>query len=185
MAKSAKHIELQRMCLIWLEGLATQRGIRGCEEVIIDCAYVADAAAISGLQYGNKKKFGASAEVEDFTFVFEAKVSRADYLSTFRKSDGNRMTAKANFHFIVAAKGVVAPEEVPEMWGLLVESGRGLGLRKVPKYMHHETDRLHEFAYKLLRSGHNNKFTYNIECKPIKYPGSDLLWNQKIQTPQP
>lgn len=182
MAKSEKHIELQRMCLIWLEGLATQRGIRGCEEVIIDSGYVADAAAISGLQYGNKKKFQADQSIEDFTFVFETKVSRSDYLCTFKKADGNRHTAKANFHFVVAAKGVVSPDEVPEMWGLLVESGRGLGLRKPPKYIHHSPERLHEFAYKLLRSGHNNKFTYNIKCKPTTYPGSDLFWNERVET---
>lgn len=171
MAKSAKHIILQRRALIWLETIATARGIRGCEEVILDNKYVADAAAICGLQMSWEKKFAdkdrnwykteGAEKSDDYTFVFETKVSRADYQATFSKKDGNRHIPVANFHFIVAAKKVVHESEVPENWGLLVESGIGLSLKKVPPLMIHSIEDLHRFAYKLLRSGHDRKFTYN------------------------
>lgn len=170
MAKSDKHIQLQRRSLIWLENKCTQRGIRGCEEVILKPGYVCDAAAICGLQFGWQKLWVGDGiqnhQSDDYSFVFETKVSRADYLSTFRSEESNRLEQLANFHFIVAAKGVVNETEVPEMWGLLVESGQGLKICKQAPYVNHDIRRLHEFAYILLRSGHNRKFTY---CKEVVY----------------
>jgi len=182
---SEKHIVLSRMALVWLENKATQRGIRGCEEVILGNGYVCDSAAICGLQMAWEKQFVGvdrlNDAADDYSFVFETKVSRSDFLKTFAKNGhiGDRLIQKANFHFVVAAKKIVSADEVPDFWGLLEESRGGLKLVKLPKYLIRTKEQLHEFGYILLRSGHSRKFTYNIEIKPEKYFGSNLLWNKR------
>lgn len=182
--KSDSHILLQRRALTWLATLATQRGIRGCEEVILRKGYVCDAAAICGLQWAWQKRFEvgkryaqvpgrqlseyqaskSAQQTDDFSFLFEAKVSKSDYLSTFHPSKiTTRKERIANFQYIVAAKGIWMDWEIPEGWGLLVESGVGLKLVRDAPYVPLPIEKLHEFAYILLRSGHNRKFSYTTE----------------------
>lgn len=169
MGKSDLHIELAHRSLVWLDVKATQRGIRGCEEVILDDGYVVDAAAIGALQekwerllVGKEVKIYTDPEhVDDYSFVFESKVSRSDFMNTFKRGNhtGDRLKAIANFHFIVTPKGLVTHSEVPEFWGLLEKSGHGLRLMKHPKYMKDTVLSLPEMAYKILRSSHVSKFT--------------------------
>jgi hypothetical protein len=173
------------MALIWLEKYATQRGIRGCEEVIIRPGYVADAAAICGLQYQYHKKWVGDRKPndfsDDFTFIFETKVSRSDFLKTFINDNhiGSRLQPISNFHYVVTTKKIVAEQEIPAFWGLIEEYGRGLRIVKEAVYSPTTKQQLHEFGYTLLRSGHSSKFTYNMEVQQIQYPGSDLFWNEK------
>lgn len=172
------------MSLIWLEKYATNRGIRGCEEVIMRPGYVADAAAICGLQYQHYKNWIGDRKPndfsDDFTWIFETKVSRSDFLKTFinDKHLGSRLSPVCNFHYIVASKKIIAKEEVPEFWGLIEEYGRGLRIVKEAIYVPTTKEQLHEFGYTLLRSGHSAKFTYNLEIKQVQHIGSDLFWNQ-------
>lgn len=186
---SGKHIELSRKALVWLDARATARGIRGCEEVILKSGYVCDAAAIGGLQLGWEKSMVGTERLsddpsDDYSFIFETKVSRQDFLKTFvnNKHLGSRLESISNFHFIVAPKKMIAVDEVPEFWGLLEEFGPGLRVAKAAKYLKTGKEQLHEFAYIILRSGHSKKFTYNIEIKPIKHPDSNLLWNVPRET---
>lgn len=167
MSKSKLHIELAQRALVWLEGRATNRGIRGCEEVILDNGYVADSVALSGLTYKNEKLFGVATdrwrneESEDLAWIFESKVSRSDYLNTFKS--GNRLTPIGNFHFIVTPRGLVKPEEVPSFWGLLEQSGQGLTLRKIPTLQYITIQKVHEIGYLILRYSKHNKFTLYSE----------------------
>lgn len=166
MGVSALHTELARRSLTWLEVRATGRGIRGCEEVILEEGYVADAAAISGLTLQNEKLFLGvhrdwnDKESDDLVWVFESKVSRSDFLNTFKhdKHSGSRLTPIGNFHFVVCPKGLLKADEVPGFWGLLEQRGAGLGIVKMPELVKIDAQQLHKMAYRILRSKHETKF---------------------------
>lgn len=173
--KSDLHCELQQKALIWLEGRATQRGIRGSEEVCIDSGYVADAVAICGLQIKYEEQFVGESKrhindkaADDYAWIFESKVSRGDFFSTFKsgsvKHGGNRLEPIGNFHMIVTPKNMVTVDEVPEFWGLLEKSGAGLALRKLPMYVDISHEALYQIAYCILReTSYYNKFTIYSE----------------------
>lgn len=166
MGKSQLHIELAQRALIWLESRSTGRGIRGCEEVYILEGYIADAAAISGLTFANQKLFVGTErnwdqkEADTFAWAFESKVSRSDFLKTFKRDENfsSRLNPIANFHVIVCPQGVIHADEVPEFWGLLEQRGKGLGILKLPTMIPIESTQLYEFSYRILRSGHYGKF---------------------------
>lgn len=166
MGKSELHCELAERALVWLAGRCTQRGLRGCVEVILNEAYVADAAAMCGLQYSQQKLFVGTKrvgnETDDYVFIFESKVSRGDFFNTFKVSNnGNRLrNPVGNFHFVVAPKGLVTVDEVPGFWGLLERSGQGLKISKMPEFIPITKEQLYEAAYLILRSVHESK--YNI-----------------------
>jgi len=166
MGKSKLHIELAQRALTWLEVRATGRGIRGCEEVALAEGYVADAVAISGLTYANQQLFVGTKrdwnqkEADTYAWVFESKVSRSDFIKTFKRDGhfGSRLNPIANFHLIVCPRGMIKADEVPEFWGLLEQRGAGLGVVKMPTMIPLDTMKLYEISYCILRSGHYGKF---------------------------
>lgn len=167
MAKSELHQELAWRALVWLEAKATNRGIRGVEEVCLAEGYIADSVAISGLTIANEKLMrGASTRrhndkiSDDYTWIFESKVSRSDFQNTFKHSNhnGDRLKPIGNFHFVVTPRGLVKPEEVPTFWGLLERSGQGLKISKMAEPCAHSIERLHEIAYQILRASDSRKF---------------------------
>jgi hypothetical protein len=189
LAPSPKHIELTKRSLIWLDTIVTQRGLRGTVELTLGNGYVADAGAVAGLQYKWSQKLlnGAThTKTDDFSFIFETKVSRADFNNTFRHCNhiGDRLKPRANFHFIVTAKCVLpthlddelANQDVPSFWGFLEESNRGLRVVKLPTYCPHSLEHLHEFAYRVLRYSKTGKFNgwdlFNELRKMSKYGNS-------------
>lgn len=187
MAKSELHCELAQRALVWLEGKATGRGIRGCEEIILAEGYVADSVAISGLQIANeilflgKRREWNSGESDDLIWVFESKVSRSDFMNTFKRSNhlGDRLTPIGNFHFVVTPKGLVKPEEVPTFWGLLERSGQGLRVTKMPELCETTKEKLYEIAYCILRGSHFGKFTlYTDQIQKFRYEQKELELKQ-------
>lgn len=185
MAKSDLHIELARRALVWLETKATGRGIKGCEEVILDDGYVVDCAALSGLQMAHERNFvgrhkerGFDEAADDYAFLFESKVSRSDFFNTFKRGNhrGDRMQPKGNFHFVVTQRGLLKPEEVPGFWGLLEQSGAGLRVAKMPAYQPLETVKLYELGYLILRSIKYGKFSiYEAEIKQYRQEQISIL----------
>lgn len=131
MAKSDLHIELLRRALVWLETKATGRGINAAEEVIVRDGYTVDGMAICGLQMSIERQFTGNNRNSwehsgDHVFLFESKVSRADFFNTFKRGNhkGDRLTPEGNFHFVVTPKGMVTPEEVPAFGIIGAERGR-------------------------------------------------------------
>lgn len=165
---SPLHTELIRRALCWLSNIATQKGIRGCPEIILSEGYVADGGAIMNLQWKWQCKFMTDEQrlkreidCDDYTFVIESKASRSDFQKTFvhGKHLGDRLTPKANFHFIVTAKNVVNfPSEIPSFWGHLEESRNGLRLIRAPQYCPQPISSIHEFAYRILRYADVRKY---------------------------
>jgi hypothetical protein len=87
-----------------------------------------------------------------FTMIFEAKATRSDFKSTFGNNDKhrNRLSPVAHLHFVVVNKGVCMPQELPDFWGMLERSGRGVTLIKYPKYNERTTEEIDQFAHALL-----------------------------------
>jgi len=96
--------------------------------------------------------------------VFEVKVSRADFLSTFGGKDSPHAKARqvpvGTFHWVVADKGVCKPDEVPGFWGLLTPYGAGLSERKMPKVNLLTDAELHAIAFDLFWMSQNYRGTY-------------------------
>lgn len=179
MARSIKHDTLGQMGLTWLK--CRCGSFRGAPEIRISNGFVVDAACLCVMYHGEfarrcsewglaPKTFTYSVsesnwmsrdekgDIPDyFGCVFEAKATRADFLSTFGGRDnshGNRMNPVANLHWIVAEPEVCKPEEVPAHWGLLIRRGRGLSEKKPPKYIRMEEVDLLRMSDRILWKGH-------------------------------
>lgn len=187
--QSLEHQDLCKRCLVWLANRVTQRGLHGRNELQLADGYVVDAIAMASLQsrfyeqflrlrpiYGTAGKPLSVADQKrldtwpknEFVFIFEAKASRSDFLSTFGSGakHENRMTPVGNFHYVVARKGVCEVDEIPEFWGLLMASGVGLRILKHPKYLQCSTATLHSIAYLILwkRTDSYHDIKYCPDC---------------------
>ncbi|MFA5376550.1 MAG: hypothetical protein WC455_12460 [Dehalococcoidia bacterium] len=156
------------MALVWLGAKVTGRGMRGATEVILGNGYVADAVAICSLQMRFYHEFlqlkpiictaghitaeqqaELSSRVEDdFIFVFESKVSRSDFLATF-KTNGTRHEPIGNIHFLVSPKDLCV-DELPDWWGWLIPAGNGLTIKKMPRYIRQSNSTRDSIAHSLL-----------------------------------
>lgn len=136
---SKQHVDLSDRCLRWVATRSTPAGIRGGREVYVARNYVADALCVGALQYRLYKRYaGGPKSVVEVTcgywaFLFEVKVSRADFLSTFgpnRKAvHENRHDPVASLHWVVTPAGLLGIGDqvaLPAWWGVLEQSGRGL-----------------------------------------------------------
>ncbi len=166
MPPSQEHRDLQWMALRWLTGRATKSGIRGATEIGLSKGYVADAAALCGLQaryaeaYRERSGLRLRAGPEQIcgdvshyvSCVFEVKVSRNDFWSTFGDGDTNRWRAVADLHWIVTPRGLLKPHEKSTrgFWGLLEVSGRGLAERVIPIWQWRSDAQHDAFAHRLL-----------------------------------
>lgn len=173
--RSIEHDTLGEMALTWLA--ARCGSFRGACEVQIATGFVADAASISVMYHSEFRSrcngWGLTAKTftyevakngslnrnekgdipDYFGSVFEAKATRADFLSTFGGRDNkhaNRLAPVAHLHWVVTEPGVCEPSEVPSFWGLLVRRGRGLSEKKRPAYLEMTRDAILELADRLL-----------------------------------
>jgi hypothetical protein len=165
---SEAHLDLQHRAVKWLGNKATKRGVRAGFEIQVAQGYVADVVALLSFQYRHAVAYGLI-ERRQRTYdevdmavrgvepacVFEAKAGRADFLSTFGPSATtyNRFYPKADLHWVVAAKGVAEPEDLPGFWGLLVASGCGLREVKPPVFQRATEDSRLRLARELLWRG--------------------------------
>lgn len=156
---SLTHEELTLRAIRWLSNKASFNGIRYATEIKLADGYVADAVALGGLQGRFHQRYCHESGIKEVMtnrningvniplrylpiewktiFVFEAKATRADFLSTFGNSKGkhaNRHSPIGGLHWIVMPKGMVKLEEVPTFWGLLEAYGRGLTEKVSPYY---------------------------------------------------
>jgi hypothetical protein len=159
--RSIEHDTLAEMGLTWLA--ARCGSFRGASEVQVAPQYVADGACLAVMYHSEFRSrcegWGLSpktivydisdgdgpctkrekGDIPDyFSCVFEAKATRADFLSTFGGRDNdhkNRAEPAAHLHWVVTERGVCEPGEVPGHWGLLVRRGRGLSEKKRPGYI--------------------------------------------------
>ena len=168
---SAEHNDLAKRALKWVNNRASAKGIRSGPEVIIDENYVVDAAALCrfahrfekyydipylGLpsQYTSEEAYYQDRDkICDHLSVFEVKVSRNDFLKTFKHGNNghiNRHSPVGSFHWCVTPRGLIDPDELPDFWGLLVAYGNGLREIKKPTFNQIQLDLVNSIAYTLL-----------------------------------
>ena len=182
--QSIEHVELSSRCLRWFAARATGRGIVGATEIRIADGYVCDAVGIGGFQHRylvrylvasglREKKFVGETVNGDifneFACIFEVKVTRADFLSTFGPSHqhANRKSPIGSLHWCVAPKGLIDASELPGFWGLLEASGRGLRQQKAPQITQVSEPTIHKFAYDIMTQGQFRKARWlNIPTCP-------------------
>jgi len=99
-----------------------------------------------------------------YVCVFEAKVSRADFLNTFGGTDSPhakaRMEPVGTAHWVVADKGVCKPDELPDFWGLLEPYGTGMTETKMPKLNILKESIIHSFAFDMMWLQMNYRTSY-------------------------
>ena len=167
MAPGEKHLDLQKRAFAWLRSRVTGSGFRGAYEVWLAELYVADAVALGNFQdrynrgywnnhhKGPRFNHGHHERHYESVCVFEAKATRADFLSTFGKVWGNhenRFQPIGTHHWVVLAKDIAKPEEIKRLsfWGALVESGNGLREVRPPYWCNIQRQRVFEIAHALL-----------------------------------
>ena len=140
---TALHNELSYRAIRWISNKSTQRGMHTGIEIAIADNYVVDAIAIGDIQnrfcreYNVHSYYDKNARIDDMVFIFESKVSISDFNHTFKENNNshdNRLKPVANFHWIVAPKGLLKIEFIPSFWGLLEGSGAGLKEIKKPQF---------------------------------------------------
>ncbi len=168
MPPSKKHIQLSDLTLRWLSARSTGKGIRWAREVRLGEEYVADAVALGRMQRRYEKcllpKFDSISEQQEWwsnyrygwVFVFEVKVSRSDLLSTFN-GDGPRYDPAGHLHYCVTPPDLVEPEELPQWWGLIEQSGLGLRVAFHPEIRHIEDEQAWWAAHQVLWAGEKTR----------------------------
>lgn len=61
----------------------------------------------------------------DDSFLVEAKITRADFLSDFKKPHRSE-NAMGLYRYYICPQGLISPDEVPQSWGLLYVTKGGL-----------------------------------------------------------
>ena len=175
MAPGNKHNQLTMMGPTWINNKVTRKGMRVATEVCLDRGYIADAVALCSLQnrffqrycsYSRKQPKTGNIHIIDgkreytwhgdvinyFACVFEAKATRADFLSTFGTGPKHviRHSPIGSLHWCVTPRQLIKAEELPDFWGLLEESGRGLIEVKMPKINILSEQELDRIAHQLI-----------------------------------
>jgi len=137
-------------------------------EVPLADSYVADWVALCGFQERFRRQYVPEFQMErrdgvlispEFACVFEVKVSRSDFLSTFStfgRAAGRcapRASPVGSLHWIVASRGVVRAEDDLGYWGLLVVSGGGLHEVRRANFTPRAAGGLYKIGYHLLWYG--------------------------------
>jgi len=165
--QSDLHKELSTRAIAWVRSRATIKGVRGLAEVQVSDSYIADAVVLANLQYRFKKQYKIPVTRKDYlikvkpfdtrnltlALIFETKVSRSDFLNTFKENGNNhdnRLNPVGNLHLIITPPGLVSPDEVPRPWGLLEQSGNGLREIAVPVYCEISDIQLYRIAASML-----------------------------------
>lgn len=188
---SDRHIELQNMVYRWIDNRSIKMcGLPECDAV----GYIADFVAIARMNDDLHSKYCRFSGVEKKTMrrvwvgrnlpletiiegdvdrhyvcVFEVKVSRADFLNTFGGKKTEHAKARTEpvgtAHWVVADKGVCKPEELPDMWGLIIPYGTGLSERKPPKLNLLPEEAVHSIAFDMLWQQMNYRVSYYDQLK--------------------
>lgn len=186
--QSDTHFELSARSLRWLGARSTRRGVLGNTEVFLEPQYVADALGICGLQdryFGRYLHFSGlcakhirsdghgnpivCGDVDnELACVFEVKVSRSDFLSTFRRGSRreNRLRPVGSLHWCVTPRNLVSPDELPDFWGLLESSGSGLREVRLPVLHILPDPQLYLLAYRLLKCQYRPQSAMRIPTCP-------------------
>ena len=106
----------------------------------------------------------------NFSIVIECKTSRNDFAKDKYKSHRHRDKQPGNFRFYLVPQGLIKPEEAPEGWGLLYDSGKQIKAVK-PAPWHDEVE-IRAAEYSILYSV-TRRFSIRGLMKEIRKPLND------------
>ena len=193
MAASKRHKELQNITTTWI-GNRSVKMIALPESNVV--GYVADLVTISRMNDAVHKRYcefsgltamymsqvwqGALLPVKwiikgyidrHYVNVFEVKVSRSDFLSTFGGKDSTHAKARlepvGTAHWVVAEKGICEPNELSDCWGLLEPYGSGLSEKKQPKLNILTEEEIHSFAFDMMWLSQNKRISYYDQIREM------------------
>lgn len=163
MPPSELHYELTRRVRGWMRRRATGAGFEWASEVYLAQGYVADAVVIGSFQHRFwlevthsslpewRERGSMTPEPEKLVIVFETKVSRSDFLSTFHSGrEGNRATPIGNLHYLIIPDGLQCVDHLPGWWGILQKSGNGLRQVRAASFCDATDAQLHHAAFRVL-----------------------------------
>lgn len=156
--QTALHEWLAKQTYNFLKYRCTNRGVVWRQEHTLHNGMRPDAVAFCSLQMGYADRMiGRSHrsrhDAEDIMFVFESKVSYADFKSTFNGDGKWKEKPFANMHYLVVPKDfskVYDMSALPEYWGILEPKTSALRIVRNAKFI--GIDRLFflEAAYTIL-----------------------------------
>lgn len=160
------HAELADRALVWLSNKVTGRGMRSVLEFMVTDGYVADAFALCSLQWRFYDRYSKLSEYNYFSYIFEAKATRSDFISTFNESEKhkNRKEPYSNFHYCVTPRNLIKTEELPPFWGLLEIRGLGLTETKPPHYNDVKSEQYLRWAETMLWTGKSPRTSQIFKC---------------------
>jgi len=153
------HFQLTRRVDGWLASRRTGCGSYTATEVYLAEGYVADAVAIASFQHRFWVAVGGKGHIvpERLSIIFETKVSRGDLLSTFSPTrNGNRRSPIGNLHYLIVADGLSCADCLPDWWGILKQSGRGLREIRPARFCEITDTQLYHAAFRVLLASHRN-----------------------------
>lgn len=163
------HFHLTRRVEGWISSRATGAGFNWATEVYLAQSYVADAVVIASLQH----RFWLAAQgnqrptPERLVIVFETKVSRSDFLWTFKNSpEANRKSPIGNLHYLVIPPNLNCIDHLPAWWGILQQSGRGLRELRPATFSPITDHQLYHAAFRVLLASHRNPSIFITSPSP-------------------
>jgi|SRR5581483_8413481 len=171
MPPSKLHCDLTDRVLGWMRRRVTGVGFDYASEVYLADGYVADAVVIGSLQHRFWLEV-TSSDIEEFrslgdmdrviapeklVMVFETKVSRQDFMCTFNGSkEGNRRKPIGNLHYLIIPQALKCEDHLPEWWGILEQSRKGLRQIRQAKYIATDDSQLWHAGFRVLLAQHRN-----------------------------
>ena len=116
-------------------------------------------------------------------YGFEVKASRADWARELNQPDKNaEWQACCDEWYVVAAKGVVALEELPAAWGLMIPSGAD-GLRIVSRSEHEPGARVtRDLVAAVFRAAASERASYLHETRKTVHAEIEARMGRDLET---
>lgn len=209
MPPSQLHIELTRRVRPWMRRRVTGAGLDYATEVYLAKSYVADAVVIASLQHRflvetsspNHRWRTATDPLhsthsilpEKLVVVFETKVSRSDFLATFRPRNTpepcnttDRTQIVGNLHYLVTTREIKCDDYLPPFWGVLCKSAGGLEQRRPAQFQDIPEERLYHAAFRVLLASARNPRCFiclqGIADQTCRQCGNSLLQRRSPST---
>jgi hypothetical protein len=110
---------------------------------------------------------------ERLVIVFETKISRSDFLATFHQErNGNRRSPIGNLHYLVIPPNLSCTDHLPEWWGILQQSRRGLREIRPATFNPIPDQDLYHAAFRVLLASYRNPPRF-VQAQP---DGGLLVW---------
>ena len=165
---SKLHKELSIRAVSWMNSRTTGCGMRWATEFYLAPGWVADTVLFAFPQirfFMQLENIGSPDQwqvwkkegfPDSLLYVFESKVSKADYKKSF-SNNGYKRKLIGNLHYVITPKDLITVDELPEGWGWLIKSGNGLREIVTPRYNPISDEFRHQVGYRMLWAAYGHR----------------------------